>query len=135
MLHDVAPHLWYEGHGDLLRSLTNDDGKTTFAKLGAHLTGADKQTHGYRLDKISKPFMSLTPLDKQEIILNLGAKDNMLLVDYHRKRHSKVTGHVVGVSNGKVYDNDEETGGVFDLKAYAEREWEGVHMARIVVPK
>ena len=56
----------------------------------------------------------------------------MLIVDYISKR-SKGRGHVVGVANGKVYDNDENNGGVFDLKAYAEREWDSVIEARRIV--
>jgi len=141
MIFDTSPQWWYPGHGELLRSYTNDDGKTTFNSLSAHLDGAKKQTHGYKLCKVKKvkgevkDFMDHPPLRRQEIVLDLEAKGKMLLVDYHSKRNSKVTGHVVGVFKGKVYDNDEKTGGIFDLKAYVEREWGGIYMARIVVAK
>ena len=64
----------------------------------------------------------------------MASKGKMLIVDYFSKRHSKARGHVVGVAGGKVYDNDEATGGIFDLHAYAAREWNGIYAARIIVP-
>ena len=139
MLHDAAPHLYTENLGTVLRSYCNKDGKIHMNSLCSQINGKTKATHGFQLQKIKmagdeKPFMNSSPLLRQKKVFDLVSAGRMLIVDYHCKRNSKAIGHVVGVANGKVYDNDEATGGIFDLHAYAAREWDGVYMARIIVP-
>lgn len=56
----------------------------------------------------------------------------MLIVDFYSKRHVGALGKYIGIANGKVYDNDEATGGIYDLKEYVAHEWGGVYRVRIV---
>ena len=141
VLHGAAPHLYAEGLGKVLRSLCDgSEGKIDMKSLSLKVRIRMKQLR-FELQKIKKVdgekhFLNVSPLLRQEAVIDLASKGRqMLIVDYFSKRHSKARGHVVGVANGKVYDNDETTGGIFDLHAYAEREWDGVYAARIVVPR
>ena len=140
MLHDVAPHLYTEELGKVLRSLCDSsDGKIDMKSLCLKVRVRMKQLR-FELQKIKKVeggkhFLNVSPLLRQDAVLDLASKGKLLIVDYFSKRHSKARGHVVGVANGKVYGNDEATGGIFDLHAYAAREWDGIYAARIVVPR
>ena len=141
MVYVVAPHICTEELGVELRSYCNGSGRIHVHSLCSQINGKDKTTHGFLLNKIKmtagdgKPFMDLSPHDRQKKIFDLVSEGKMLIVDYYSKRSSGAIGHVVGVADGKVFDNDAATGGIFDLHAYAAREWDGVYMARIVVPK
>ena len=132
---DNHPHLDIDRLEEVLLSSCDSDGRTTF---GAVSNAVSSVRHEVRLRIRKMPqlpcgqwFGDLSLAHRQDQVLDLVAKGKMLIVDYVSKR-SKAHGHVVGVANGLVYDNDENDGGVFDLKAYAEREWDGVWAARIV---
>ena len=134
LIHDVAPHVYTEQLGKDLRLLCDgSDGKIDMKSLSLKIRVRMKQLR-FELQKIKKVeggkhFLNVSPLLRQEAVIDLASKDKLLIVDYFSKRHSKARGHVVGVANGKVYDNDEATGGIFDLHAY------GVYAARIIVPR
>ena len=139
MVHDVAANIYADDLGETLRSFCDEGGgKIDFKSLSAKV---NDQTKKLRLElrrfkklECGTPFGNASPHLRQEAIIDLASKGKMLIVDYFSKRHSKARGHVVGVADGKVYDNDKATGGIFDLHAYASREWDGIYAARIVVP-
>ena len=139
MVRDVAANIYSDDLGKTLRAFCDEgDGKIDFKSLSAKVNDQTKKLR-LELRRLKKlqcgtPFGNASPHLRQKAIIDLASTGKMLIVDYFSKRHSKARGHVVGAANGKVYDNDEATGGIFDLHAFASHEWDGIYAVRIVVP-
>ena len=140
MLRDAAPQVYNDSLAEILRSFRDEsDGIIIDMKSLCWAVNSKREKVHFELRRIKKiecgtPFGIANPLLRQQAVLDLASKGNMLIVDFFSKRHSGALGKYIGVANGKVYDNDEATGGVYDPKEYVALEWDGVYRVRIVVP-
>lgn len=139
MLRDVAPQFYNESLAEILRAFRDEKDSIIDVKSLSGMINNQKGKDRLELRRIKKlecgtPFGRAHPLLRQEAVLDLASKGHMLIVVFFSKRHLGAPGKYVGVANGKVYDNDEVTGGIYDLKEYAAHEWAGVSRIRIVAP-
>ena len=137
MLHDAAPQVYNESLAEILRSFRDESDEIIDMKSLSRVVNNNREKGRLEFRKPRKlgcgnNFGNVSPFARQEAVLDLASKDQMLIVDFYSKRHSGALGKYVGVANGKVYDNDEATGGIYDLKEYAAHEWDGVYRVRIV---
>ena len=137
MVRDAIPQFYSESLAkDLQLARGNVDALIDIKSLSA-IINTQRGRGRLELLRIKKlecgtPFGSAHPLLRQEAVLDLASKGHMLIVDFYSKRHVGALGKYIGIANGKVYDNDEATGGIYDLKEYVAHEWGGVYRVRIV---
>ena len=139
MLHDAVPRFYNESLAETLRSFRDESDEIIDMKSLSRVVNNDREKGRLEFRKPRKlecgnNFGNVSPLLRQEAVLDLASKGHMLIVDLYSKRHSGALGKYIGVANGKVYDNDEATGGIYDLREYVQHEWDGVCRVRIVVP-